>query len=195
MNYADVLEASFAAKEDNFVITQNEQSVEPPSRRATSAMHLGTGQCLVGFKSKTQDRGGPSTNGYCWHDLFRHCAIAEGYPVPSRPSQQRGVEIPFSMMAALVCAERVTPFSGNLIVKGLSTLLFPTYYEEGCMFWHLIYNEDGTCIPFTDNRIPLPSETDPTVEQLRSEDINNARHIVGWAAQVRNNTGQTSSHC
>jgi hypothetical protein len=167
-----------------------DETIQPgPNAAVPLAQHIGTAHCKVAFKSKFLDQEAQLARGHCWHKLFRHCAIVSGYPIPSRPSQRPGLEVPFDMMAALACAERVTPFCGNLLLKGFSTLLFPTIQEEMCIFWHLIYNEDGTRISFADDRIFLPAEMESTVKQLRPYDTRDARHIVGWAAELKKNIG------
>jgi hypothetical protein len=94
------------------------------------------------------------------------------------------------MMAGLACAERVTPFCGNLILKGFSTLLYPTHLEDKTIFWHAICNEDGSRVSFADPRVSLSPDMVPVMMDLRPEDVNQARHIVGWAAEVKNKVGK-----
>jgi hypothetical protein len=167
-----------------------DETIQPGSKAgAPPSYHVGTVYCNVRFKSEFLDQETQLARGHCWHNLFQHCAIVSGYPIPSRPSQRPGLEIPFDMMAALACAERITPFNGNLIVKGFSTLLFPTYYEDGCMFWHLVYNEDCSRISYADDRVFLPPETESPLMQLRPSDVDHARHIVGWAAELKKYIG------
>jgi hypothetical protein len=180
---------NFAEASATFVV---DETIQPgPKADVRLAQHVGTAHCNVTSKSKFLDQEAQFARGHCWHNLFRHCAIVSGYPIPSRPSQRPGLEVPFDMMAALACAERITPFYGNLVVNGFSTLLFPTYYEyeHRCMFWHLVYNEDGSRVSFTDNRVFLPAEVESAVMQLRPDDIDDARHIVGWAAKLKKNIG------
>lgn len=162
-----------------------------PGPGTISAQHVGTAKCSVVFETKPLIQEAQVSTGQCWHNLFHHCAIVYGYPIPSRPgSEQRpGLEIPFGMMAGLVGAERITPFCGNLIVKGFSTLLFPTRYDNGCMYWHLVHNDDGSRVSFADKRVLLSTELPSMISQLRLDVVNHARHIVGWTAMLKNNLG------
>lgn len=152
--------------------------------------HIGTAHCAVEFKQRYLDSDPFPEQGHCWHNLFAQCVVAFGYPIPSRPLQLSGLEIPFDMMAAMANADRVTLFGNNLVVKGYSTALFPTIYEDKCIFWHMIFNEDGSRISFADDRIPVNEEEGCLTRQLRPDDVNHSRHIVGWSAKVRRNTGR-----
>jgi hypothetical protein len=164
-----------------------------PKIRVSRAHHVGIAHCKIDFESKSLHNDSQLVAGDCWRNLFRHCAIVLGYPIPARPSQRPGLEVPFDMMAALANAERITPFCGNLLVKGFSTLLFPTWYEDECIFWHLVYNKDGSRISFADDRTPPPSEISPGLLQLSYSNIDHARHILGWAVKLKKNTGTPQS--
>lgn len=152
--------------------------------------HIGTARCSVHFRNQPLASNEPKSRGQCWHKLFRQCTIVAGYPIPSRPSQLPGLEIPFDMLAALIDAERVTLFGDNLLLKGFATALTPTLREGDCIFWHMVHNEDGSRISFADCRIPILADLSSAVNQLRPEDVNRTRHIVGWAAEVHKNTGK-----
>lgn len=182
LNFASVRGASF------------EKNSHYSSVEASSAgQHVGTLCCAVIFSSRQLHEHRPPTRGRCWHHLFRRCDIVAGYPIPSRPLQQPGLEIPLDMMVSLIGADRVTPFDSNLIVKGFSALLFLSDHQDQCLFWHLLYNEDGSQISFADRRIDPEAETDPELLQLRPSDAMGARHIVGWAAEIKQNAGMQSS--
>jgi hypothetical protein len=155
------------------------------------AQHVGAVHCKVGFQSHRQQT--QPTRGNCWHNLFRHCAIVSGYPIPPRPSQRLGLDIPLDMMAALADADRMTTICGNLVLKGFSTLLFPTHIEDKTMFWHLIYNEDGSRVSFTDPRIIITPEMESVMRRLRPEDANDSQHVIGWSAELKNNVGMYKS--
>jgi len=177
----------FAIPSGTFV---TKETIQPsPEVGIPQSRHVGTAHCTIKFKREFLGQEAPLARGYCWHKLFRSCAIVSGYPILSRPPQRPGLEVPFDMMAALAGAERITRFCGNLVVKGFSTLLYPTCHENGFMSWHLIYNEDGSRVSFADDRVSLADETKLAMSQLQPDDTNHARHIVGWAAALKNNTG------
>lgn len=178
------------AKPSPKVIGSIDGSFRPPLRPGgLEVEHVGTVSCAVTFESEHPSSELEHYTGDCWQQLFRHCAVVKGYPVLSRSSQNPGLEIPFDMMAALASAERIALFGDNLIVKGHSTLLFPTLLDDGCIFWHLICNDDGSRISFADQRIPLTAELGSS-GHLQPDDVYHARHIVGWATNVDQNTGK-----
>ena len=167
----------------------------PPSKpEGLPVQHIGTADCYITYECNSLTSEDFPKNS-CWHDLFCDCVIVSGYPIASRSPQKPGLDIPFDMMAALAGAERITPFGNNLVVKGFSTLLFPTSLEDDSIFWHLICHKDGSRISFADERIPLSSQTEAcasetALSQLRPEAVYNVRHIVGWAPRVKHNIGK-----
>lgn len=126
--------------------------------------------------------------GHCWLPLFRHSVIVEGYPIPCRPTKEPGLEITLGMMASLACADRITPFCGTLLLKGFSTLLYAKAVLGDFVLWHLVFNEDGSQISFADGRVE-PYES-PDMSLLTPDNVFEARHIVGWARELTNKTGQ-----
>lgn len=169
------------------------QTVLPPKthiRTTHIPHHVGTAHVKVTYKTTSLDHTLQLAEGQCWHNLFQQCAIVDSYPIPARPSRQPGLEIPLEMMAMLACAERVTPFGNDLIVKGFSTLLFATGYRDKCMTWHLICNDDDSRVSFADDRIPTRSRDSALSLQLN--DAFQVRHIVGWTGKIRSNTGMVT---
>lgn len=168
----------------------NEQSKSQLNTPDLAPAHLGTADCRVTFKSESLDMTqSDNLDGHCWHKLFNHCTIAKGYPVPDRKSKRPGLEIPFDMMASLVGADYVQPFGGHLVVKGFSTALFPTSFGDGCMYWHLVHKEDDSRISYADEAICLPPNAD-SLSHLRIDDIEGARHIVGWSGNITPKIGK-----
>ncbi|KAK8000858.1 hypothetical protein PG991_013080 [Apiospora marii] len=121
-----------------------------------------------------ENRGGEHV-GHCWLPLFRHSVIVDGYPIPRRPTKEPGLEISLGMMASLACADRIAPFCGTLLLKGFSTLIYAKEVLDDCVFWHLVFNEDGSRISFADDRVK-PYES-PKTSLLTPEDVFEARHI------------------
>lgn len=132
----------------------------------------------------TQDR--------CWHQILRGNPIVDGYPIYKRPFPQSCLEIPLGLMSSFIGADRITPFGDDLIIKGYSKLFFATGYQNRCIIWHFIANEDDSRISFSDNRIPAtPGFTAPTCSPpWQCKDALQARHFVGWTSHVRNNAGE-----
>jgi hypothetical protein len=150
-----------------------------------SGRHAGTLHCLV--EPDAMDIVDPETGNNCWYNLFGQVVVVLGYPIVSRSVGFHGLEIPFSMMAALACADRITSVYGTPVVKGLSTLLYPTHIETDYMFWHLLYNEDGSRISFTDERVPYLELTNGM--RLQPQQIGHSRNIVGWSREIKMKVG------
>lgn len=140
--------------------------------------------CTISFRiaRSEKQRQPPTMNGKCWYDLFLNPVIAMGFPIPSRNEQQVGLEIPLSMMATLAQAKRVTLFDGKVYAKGFSTILFPTKRSGNTILWHLLYNVNRQRLTYNDFRVaPLQSSS---VEGIGIQDLENSRHILGWASSV-----------
>lgn len=132
--------------------------------------------------------------GDCWMNLFSSCPVVIGYPIPSRNPGKPGLEIPLGIMAALIGADRITPFGNDLIIKGYSDLFYATENHEDCVMWHLIGSRSNlqggsSRISFADRRIP--QSTSQRLSLLRPTDALDKRHIVGWTSKVRSNAGQS----
>ncbi|KAI1395613.1 hypothetical protein F4819DRAFT_477925 [Hypoxylon fuscum] len=125
--------------------------------------------------------------GDCWTNMFNNPVLVKGYPIPRRLDRDSGLEIPLSLMTNLVNAKKISMFSGHILIKGYSTILVPTKQHENFVFWHMIFNEDGSHISYADSRVKALLEEYP--RNLSIGDLETARHILGWCANVKNCTG------
>lgn len=155
-------------------------------------------QCLgvvafrVVYNANPAPKGTLSTRGDCWMELFPSCPVVTGYPIPSRNPQRPGLEIPLGIMAALIGADRITPFGHDLIIKGYSDLFYATEHHDNFTMWHLIRNErnpelGSARISFADERIIQLADQGLACLNLKLDDV---RHIVGWTNTVKSNAGQ-----
>lgn len=170
------------------IFTPAEPLQTTPEAHCFDARHLGTVDSMVSYTNEPLNTAQDDSSGSCWQSLFQHCIIASGYPFPARRSERPGLEIPFDMMAALAGTDRITPFGDHLLLKGFSALLFPSASDDDCIFWHLIPTHGNSRISFTDERIPLESQIG---SHANIEQIHQARHIVGWAENVKHKIGQS----
>lgn len=131
------------------------------------------------------------SDGQCWQDLFRNPVVVHGFPVRRRPGEEPGLEIPLSTLATLIQTRRVTLFNDRALLKGFCTMLVPTQYAEGTVFWHVLFNEDGSRISFADGRVPDVAGAFDLKMTLNIRNIETVRHIVGWCARVKSNAGKT----
>lgn len=101
----------------------------------------------------------------------------------------KGLELSLDVMATLIQAPRVTFYGATPFLKGFSALVTPTKVEKNIMLWHLVFNEDQKQrISYNDSRIHRI--LDPKAEQFNIAQLESARHILGWASQVKSLTGK-----
>ncbi|OJJ42360.1 hypothetical protein ASPZODRAFT_147347 [Penicilliopsis zonata CBS 506.65] len=128
--------------------------------------------------------------GQCWQDLFRNPVVVLGFPVRRRqPDQGPGLEVSLATLAALVGTKHIAVFCGKIFLHGFCTILVPTKYAGDTVHWHVLFNEDGSRIPFTDFRVRRIVTDFDLSKHLTLSGVENARHIVGWCEHVRNYAG------
>ncbi|ETS80187.1 hypothetical protein PFICI_07716 [Pestalotiopsis fici W106-1] len=183
----DELYTKLIVAEPTGVFIPTKESKRPSKAPGFAPEHIGTVDCSVNFISEPLELSPEDSSGSCWQSLFHHRMIANGYPIPPRRSKRPGLEIPLDMMAALAGADRLTTFGERLLLKGFSTILFPSTLDDDCIFWHLERTDGNSRISFADKRIPPTSQTESFAYVGQ---INQARHIVGWAANVKQKIGK-----
>ncbi|OTB08944.1 hypothetical protein M426DRAFT_129610 [Hypoxylon sp. CI-4A] len=125
--------------------------------------------------------------GGCWASLFHNPILIKGYPIPRRPSQDPGLETSLIIMTQLANTEKISNFSGHLLIKGFSTILVPTKQEDGFIFWHTVSNEDSHHISYSDTRVKELLKEYPA--GLTYNHLETSRHIIGWCSNAKNYTG------
>lgn len=136
-------------------------------------------QAVISFYTRQEDGGRKATsNGQCWHNLFRNPLVVEGYRVPRRSSAEQGLQIPLGMMAALCETSHVNPFAGGVFIKGFSTILVPTRYHDDLIMWHLLFNSSG-------DRISYNEAVSLCATNVSTFDLHSARHILGWCSEMK----------
>lgn len=134
------------------------------------------------------------STGQCWQDLFRNPVVVLGFPVRRRrPDQEPGLEISLATLAALVGTRRIALFCGKFFIQGFCTILVPTKYAGDTVHWHVLFNENGSRIPFTDSRVRKIGQDFDLSKHLTLSGVETARHIVGWCEHVRNYAGRSYS--
>ncbi|KAJ4144622.1 hypothetical protein LMH87_003497 [Akanthomyces muscarius] len=118
-----------------------------------------------------------TTNGQCWHDIFKNPVVVRGYPIPKRTQWSTGLEISLNIMAGLAQTQRVDRFDDKVYIKGFSTLLIPTWLNDDIICWHLVYNKDGGRISYLDGDL----DQEQRIARLNPEDF---RHVLGWCSEA-----------
>jgi hypothetical protein len=119
-----------------------------------------------------------TTNGKCWQGMFLNPIVVKGYPIPFRTKAGTGMEIPLNMMAGLARSEQVDVFNRKTLIKGFSTLLVLTKRTENTIFWHLIYNKDGSRISYLQSAVTH-------AENVTNVDLGSLRHVLGWCSEAK----------
>jgi hypothetical protein len=145
--------------------------------------------CSIGFTmEKHQKEEIGTSNGCCWHALFRNPVIVNGFPIQARLEMGTGIEIPLNIMAGLVGARRIQNFGGNVLMKSFSIILLLTKREVDFAVWHLLYNDTGEHISYTDPRVWATAT--PWSQNLEVHSLQSVRHVVGWCSKVSSHAGK-----
>ncbi|RKL41643.1 hypothetical protein BFJ72_g5535 [Fusarium proliferatum] len=142
--------------------------------------------CVIGFELEQLLEPPDNSNGHCWHGIFKDPTLVKGFPILPKVERNTGLEIPLNIMAGLARANRVDQFNGKVYIKGFSTMLVPTKQSKEVVYWHLIYNEDGSRISYLDdnlNRDVLAGTPDLTAH----------RHVLGWCSEARFYSGSSQA--
>jgi len=127
--------------------------------------------------------------GSCWLGLLGNPVIAKGFPVPARDDSQPGLEVSLETMALLLDAAHVTIFNERAILKGFNAAVVATLYSDSVVLWHFVINKDGSRVTYSDERLMREVPATSSVPLLQ---LQNARHILGWAPSVSYNFGELS---
>ncbi|KAH0538907.1 hypothetical protein FGG08_004498 [Glutinoglossum americanum] len=113
----------------------------------------------------------------CWLPLFTHSVIVAGFP-PRPRNYGIGLDIPFEVMAFLSGVESLVSHEGGLILKGLSSIVFPKQrLPDGSIQWHLNVEECN------DHQISAWTVEDNCPDWLKVNDpkeLEASRHFLGW---------------
>jgi hypothetical protein len=137
--------------------------------------------CQIGFPQEDIPGSPEPMNGRCWHDVFRNPVIVRGYPIRQRVEYSTGLEMPLNIMAGLVQTQQVDRFKDKIYIKGFSNMLILTRRNEDSLYWHLVYNKDGSRISYLD-------AYGYKVEQaggIAQSELESLRHVLGWCSEAK----------
>lgn len=63
-------------------------------------------------------------------------------------------------------------------------MLIPTRLSENILYWHLVYNMDGSRVFYLDGKL----DQEPHITRLNLEDF---RHVLGWCSEASLCAGKT----
>jgi hypothetical protein len=166
--------------------------VRPIISQSGSKGALGIGIALdIGFEYSTIVQHTGSIDDCCWLKLFHNCCIADGVSVSTRQEEEKGLELPFSLMATLGGFDRVANYAGQLVLKGFEALFVPMRKSGGSIVWHLLTKPNGRRISYN-AMYALSKQPDTTVCM---QDLYDSRHFLGWVSNASQHAGNHSNSC
>lgn len=147
----------------------------------------------IGFTMKyemdvfdTNDRKNPSS---CWHSLIGDASIATGFPIPDRNIDDRGLQIPTEVMAALAGSSIAVNIGSGYFIKGETLAICPMRRNKNRnhVQWHLFENESQKKLSY-DALTKLVGENLPP-EKLEMKDLSKTTAFLGWVQEVWNCAG------
>lgn len=120
----------------------------------------------------------PESEQSCWVPLFANPVIAQGFPVPKRDNEEKGLEISLEMMAALGGARHLTEFDGGLVLKGQSAMFVPTKSCGSSIQWHFVQGTRDDRMPYQELRTQSIRRT--LLSEVNYESARSARTFLGW---------------
>ena len=118
----------------------------------------------------------------CWFPLFTNAVIAHGFPIAPRANNEKGLDISFDVMIALSGVQYSATFEGGTILKGFSSMLYPTVSYDGSIQWHFRYSHTGDQLNY--------SEMQDKKRVLVSEkDMREKRAFLGWCERAEIHLG------
>lgn len=126
----------------------------------------------------------------CWHKLLSNSVIATGFPIPKRPEDMIGLQIPLKIMAALGNISIAVNDSTGFVLSGDRFGFVPVERKQDAVQWHLIH-KDGDELDLEDvlqsghKRLPE--------EELDEKALHSSTAFLGWTPKVHNYAGAGSS--
>jgi hypothetical protein len=123
----------------------------------------------------------------CWHSLVGDFVVATGFPIPERPSDDKGLQIPVEVMAALGGVYIAVDIGPGFFLKGETIAFIPVERRSDRVQWHLV-EHGGEIIDYDyiehEGFKLLPRST------LDGEAINSTTAFLGWTPHVINIAGE-----
>ncbi|KAM0516344.1 hypothetical protein ACHAPE_005491 [Trichoderma viride] len=159
--------------------------VNPTSERTEG--HAPTYFYNIGFDIDVINNTGETSNGQCWHQLFRSPVIVKGYPIPRRPMSNIGLEINLDTLASLAGTRHINKFNNKSFIKGFSIMLIPTRHSDNILLWHLLCSKNGDRVSYLDGK-------DIYADDVSLPDLEKSRHILGWSSSVNYPVGSADAN-
>ncbi|KAK3052251.1 hypothetical protein LTR09_006461 [Extremus antarcticus] len=107
--------------------------------------------------------------------MFRDATIAVGYPSPVRNNNERGLEVPFSLLPVLSRTYWLAEYNGKTLLKGYNSILNLVEQCDESVQWHLLVNKDQSRMSYTEG------DELASLQGANEAFFSERRHFVGWA--------------
>ena len=124
----------------------------------------------------------------CWHYLVTDSTIATGFPVQSRSIEDKGLQVPIEIMAALVGVSIAVDVGSGYFIKGETCAIYPVQRNmmPNHVQWHIFDNHEK---PF--EYLDMKCQSLP-LTKLSMEEINSTVAFLGWSQTIMNCAGKFS---
>lgn len=129
----------------------------------------------------------PSQTGSCWNSVVGSASVASGFPIPSRSNNEKGLEIPLEIMAALGGVPLVTKYKGGYLLKSRTIAFIPVERIGSSVQWHLVEKMPGR-LEYEDIAELCPFRLLTNV--FNEQDLLSTRAFLGWCPEATNNLGE-----
>jgi hypothetical protein len=125
-------------------------------------------------------------SGSCWNEVVGNSTIVTGFPIPERVNNEKGLELPLEVMAALGGVPLATQFNGGYVLKARSIAFVPVERNGSSIQWHLV-KKGGAKLRYKDIDDVCPIRL--PVEVLNQDELSSTRVFLGWCSDATNNLG------
>jgi len=125
----------------------------------------------------------------CWHSLMADSVIATGFPIAERSDEDKGLQIPIEVMAAIAGVSMAVDMGSGFVLKGDTIAFIPVERRGNHVQWHLL-DRDGESLDYSflesSELRPLPRNA------FNDKEVNSSIAFLGWAPNIRNHAGTYS---
>jgi hypothetical protein len=122
----------------------------------------------------------------CWHSLIGDSVVATGFPIPERFYDDKGLQVPVEIMAALGGVSIAVNVGYGFFLKGETVAFIPVERKKDHVQWHLV---DRSGEPLDYEYLEQQMLISSTLSTLDGEAINSTTAFLGWTPYVMNLAG------
>ena len=123
----------------------------------------------------------------CWHSLIGDSVVATGFPIPERSYNNKGLQVPIEIMAALGGVSIAVDVRSGFYLKGEAVAFIPVERKDDRVQWHLV---DRGGKPLDYEYLEKQKFKPLTLSELDGEAINSTTAFLGWTPHVMNLAGR-----